>query len=397
MPSQRLRPRPDRRTFLVDLAVTAVVAAVLLIMIVVAEEDGAKDRDALAYGLGLLMSLPLLARRRWPLAVVLVVSATLFAYYASQYPAITPAGPLTVPLYTAVLAGRTAWAIGVTALFFGIGLFMVGVVDDFGLLEAFAYFLPHLALIAVVILLGEVVVSRRELAAEARERLRQAELDREREAARRVDEERVRIARELHDTVAHSMATITVQAGSALHLLRGPRAAEGGEQVMAALTAIRGAGKQAMRDMRATLGVLRGGGPGEDPDRAGLDRLPALVDAVGAAGLRVRLDVTGGPRPVGEKTDHAAYRIVQESLTNVLRHAGTGVSAVVEVAYRPDAVELRVADDGPAGAVPDSTTDGGGHGIAGMRERAEALGGTLSAGPAPGGGFVVSARLPDSG
>ncbi|REE99182.1 signal transduction histidine kinase [Thermomonospora umbrina] len=378
-----------------DLAVAVVNAAVILVMIVVAEEQDAIRQDAFAYVLGVLMAAPLVVRRRWPLTVLLVVAGFLFWYFAAGYPAITPAGPLAVPLYSAVLARRTAWAIGVPALFFGIGFVMVAVIERFPALEAFAEFLPQVALLAVVILLGEVVVSRRELAAETRERLRHAEQEREREAARRVAEERVRIARELHDTVAHSMATITVQAGSALHLLKGPRAAEGGDQVLASLTAIRGAGKQALRDMRATLGILRADEREGPPEPPGLERLPALIDAVRAAGLTVTLDVAGTARPVAERVDHAAYRIVQESLTNVLRHAGPGVRAEVRVAYRPDGVELRIADDGPGPTSPNGGTDGGGHGLSGMRERAEAVGGAFSAEPGAGGGFVVDARLPD--
>ncbi|WP_231336456.1 sensor histidine kinase [Actinomadura graeca] len=233
-------------------------------------------------------------------------------------------------------------------------------------------------------LLAEVVRSRRALAAETRERLRAAVEERDAEAARRVAEDRVRIARELHDTVAHSMATITVQAGSALHVL-GDR----DEEFRPALAAIRETSKQALREMRATLGVLRSG---EDAGRhgpAGLDRLPVLLEAVRSSGVPVELHVTGPAGELGGAADHAAYRILQESLTNVLRHAGTDVRVRVRLAYTGDGLDLEVADDG------DGPSNGdGGHGLTGMRERARALGGTLSAGAGPSGGFLVRARLP---
>jgi len=269
-------------------------------------------------------------------------------------------------------------------------------------IQTFADFLPHVALAAAVILLAEVVRGRRALAAETRERLRQAEQERERESARRVAEERVRIARELHDTVAHSMATITVQAGSALHVLD----ARPGE-VRSALTAIRDTSKRALQEMRATLGILREGT--EPEEAAGLDRLPALIDAVRAAGVPVVLEVRGRAARLGPHADHSAYRILQESLTNVLRHAGAGVRATVRISYDPAGVALEVVDDGAGvSGVQDGKERGdlgasghaaggswaGGHGLGGMRERAESVGGTLTAGPRPGGGFVVSARLP---
>ena len=284
---------------------------------------------------------------------------------------------------------------------------MLTVRKDQSVLETFADFLPHVALAAVVILLAEVVRGRRALAAETRERLRQAERERDRESARKVAEERVRIARELHDTVAHSMATITVQAGSALHVLEvrptpdRPTPDQPGDDrpaadrlgdVRTALAVIRDTSKRALREMRATLGILREGAEAEDA--AGLDRLPALIDAVRAAGVPVVLEVHGQAAPLDPGADHAAYRILQESLTNVLRHAGVGVRAGVRISYDPAGVALEVADDGTGAATAQEASGAGGHGLDGMRERAESVGGTLAAGPRPGGGFVVSARLP---
>jgi signal transduction histidine kinase len=232
-----------------------------------------------------------------------------------------------------------------------------------------------------------------------------------------VAEERLRIARDLHDTVAHSMATITVQAGSALHLLDG-----GDTNLRRALTAIRATSKEALAEMRATLGQLRTPESADPQTLAGgLDRLPALRDAVTAAGAPVTVEVEGDPRPLPPAVDQAAYRILQESLTNVLRHAGQAATATVSLHYRQDSVEIRVTDDGgrdggatapvPASADGDAATpvppsaDGGaatpvsrsadgGHGLTGMAERAAAVGGKVTAGPRPEGGFEVVAWLP---
>jgi signal transduction histidine kinase len=244
--------------------------------------------------------------------------------------------------------------------------------------------LPQVTLLAGTILFGEYVRSRRELAAETRERLRQAEESREREAARRVAEERLRIARELHDTVAHSLGTITVQAGSALHLL-----GDGDDGSRAALSAIRTTGKSALAEIRATLGMIRDGAGAAPLAEHGLARLPALFEAMRAAGLTVDVHSSGSGTLAAE-TDHAAYRIVQESLTNVLRHAGPSAAARVTLTYGDRELLVEVTDDGAGpseGMCP-------GNGLNGMRERAEATGGAFAARRGPAGGFTVSARLP---
>ena len=204
-------------------------------------------------------------------------------------------------------------------------------------------------------------------------------------------EERPRIARELHDTVAHSMATITVQAGSALHVL--PAAHDGA--VREALVSIRETSKSALGEMRAVLGQLRkGAGAGSAapavPEGLGLSRLPELQAAVTAAGSPVRASVEGESGPLPPEVDHAAYRILQESLTNVLRHAVSGSEAEVSLRYAPDSVTITVANDG---CVP-GDSPGTGNGLRGMRERVTAAGGELEAGPRPEGGFLVTAKLP---
>ncbi len=390
---------------------------------------GAQPLNTLAYVYGAILVIPLLWRSRWPLQVLIACSVLLLIYYSVGIRRnISPAPLLSLPLYDAALAGYLAVAIVIPAVYMTIGLFVVGATSHPGLVALVGEFLPSVVVLALAIMLGEVVRSRRALAAETADRLRLAAEERESEAARRVAEERLRIARDLHDTVAHSMATITVQAGSALHVLADDPAGGAGGRVRDALIAIRETSKSALADMRATLGQLRGGDIDVDADStrtAGLDRLDALTAAVRAAGAEVTVTVEGSRLPLPPAVDHAAYRILQESLTNVLRHAGPDARAAVHLRYSDAALAIRVSDDGigtaandgaagsggPAGPGQDSGgpgqdsggpgphggsghDSGGGHGLHGMSERAASIGGELSAGPRDGGGFEVAARLP---
>jgi signal transduction histidine kinase len=211
--------------------------------------------------------------------------------------------------------------------------------------------------------------------------------EQEREAAARiaVAEERTRIARELHDIVAHAMSVMVLQVGAVRHKL--PRALDEDRD---ALGRVEQAGRTALTEMRRLLGAMRGdGNDAELGPQPGLEALDSLVDDVTRAGLPVRLHVDGEAFPLPRAIDLSAYRIVQEGLTNALKHAHA-TSADVTVRYRPDEVELRVADDGKGPA----TSNGHGHGLVGIRERVHIYGGEMSAGAAPAGGFVLSARLP---
>jgi len=221
---------------------------------------------------------------------------------------------------------------------------------------------------------------------EVEQRAEEAERTRDEAARRRAMEERLRIARELHDSLTHSISVIQVQAGVAVHLAR-----KRGEDVPPALLAIQEAGADAVRELRATLGVLRSD---EDGDGSGLCQLDSLVARARAAGLPVTVTVTGAQRPLPPEAGQAAYRIVQEALTNVSRHAGHA-SASVHLHYAPEALAIQVDDDGK-GAVTDNGTrlSGPGLGLVGMRERVSALGGQLQAGPQDDGGFRVRAELP---
>ena len=219
---------------------------------------------------------------------------------------------------------------------------------------------------------------------EVEQRAEEAERTRDEAAQRRAMEERLRIARELHDSLTHSISVISVQAGVAVHLAR-----KRGEEVQPALLAIQEAGADAARELRTTLTVLRSE---EDGDGSGLGQLNGLVARARAAGLPVIVTVTGGERALPPEVDQAAYRIVQEALTNVGRHAD-GASASVQLHYGPDALSVQVDDDGQ-GAGTGSRSAGHGLGLIGMRERVTALGGRLQAGPQDGGGFQVRAEFP---
>ncbi|WP_380281939.1 sensor histidine kinase [Kitasatospora purpeofusca] len=237
--------------------------------------------------------------------------------------------------------------------------------------------------------IGDSVRSRRAHLAAIEERAERAERTREEEARRRVADERIRIARDLHDVVAHHIALANAQAGIAVHLLdRHPAQAR---EMLSHLTDATGS---ALRELKATVGLLR---RADDPHAPlepapGLDRLPDLIGAFERAGLPVRLAVEGEPQQLSPGVDLTAYRILQESLTNVAKHAA-GTAADVTLTYSGSRVLLTVANDRPASARPTAPAPGG-FGLIGMRERASAVGGRLTADRRPGGGFLVSAELP---
>jgi signal transduction histidine kinase len=237
----------------------------------------------------------------------------------------------------------------------------------------------------LLVLLGgaEIVRTRRERVAEA------ARIQQE-EALRRASEERLRIARELHDALGHHLSLISVQSGVALHLNEALP-----EQARSSLSAIKQASKEALGELRSVLDLLR-----QEDERAPrsptstLARLGDLVSQAGAAGLEVRTKTDGAVRELPFGVDVAAFRIVQEALTNVTRHAA-GATATVRISYGDRDLTVEIDDDGRGDSTP--STVGTGKGIVGMRERASALGGELEAGPLPGGGFRVRARLPLDG
>jgi len=374
----------------VDAALAATVAVANGFAVAAEQEAGAKDPDALAYVLGVAIAAPLLVRRRWPLGVLLMSAVVLMTYHALDYPAIGLSVPLAVALFTAVAAGhlRAAAIVALGLALIGIG-FRALEEDESVVSVVGSGTLGDVALLAAVLLLAETLRTRRAWMAEVQERLHRTEAEREREAERRVEQERLRIAHELHDVLAHTIAVIGVQAGVADEALT-----DSPSDAKASLRTIREKSREALAELRATVGVLR------EP-RAGAPRSPApslsqLEELVGrAAGSDVHVEVTvsGSARPLPAIIELTAYRIVQESLTNVVRHAGAR-RANVAIRYEPDAVVVQVDDDGRGAA--DGASAAEGYGITGMRERAAAIGGRLEAGPgpSPGGGFRVRAWLP---
>ena len=299
-----------------------------------------------------------------------------------------------IALYTVatIVSARAALTAGLVTL---ICLVVSTAVNNpFGTLGGGVILMPAEVVAAVSI--GIAVGNRRAYLRAVEARADQAERTREEEAARRVDAERLRIARELHDAVAHTLSMINVQAGAAAHVAR-----EHPEQAATALEAIRLASKEGLREMRSIVNVLRQSDEAEATQPApGLAMLDDLVATTNRAGLRTTLRIDGTPRRLAATVDLAAYRIIQELLTNSIRHAGQA-SATVSLAWGDDRLGLEIRDTGRGAAANGSLTEasvpGGGHGIVGMRERAVAVGGTFEAGSLSGGGFTVHAELPVGG
>ncbi|WP_235036617.1 sensor histidine kinase [Actinomadura sp. K4S16] len=384
--NRRARPLPwlpTGRT--ADAALAGGFFAVLAAMTLVSVNMGPPTRMPLySWALLAVACGALYFRRRRPVAVAAVTLVACAVYY----PVTEPDGPavltFVVALYTAASEGYLTAAVVLAGISVGATV-TADARDDVNHLADAAGFLLIGWFVAVVAI-GGVVRNRRAYLREAEERARVAERGREAEARRRAIEERLRIARELHDVLGHNISLINVQATAALHgLRREPERAED------ALTAIKQASKDVLREMRATLGVLRQVDEAAPVTPApGLARLDELTRGITAVGVEIRTEVEGEPRPLPAEADLAAFRIVQEALTNVTRHSGA-TSAAVRIRYGADHVVLSVEDDGTPGSSPPSAD---GSGIRGMRDRAETLGGTLDAGPAPNGGFTVRARLP---
>jgi signal transduction histidine kinase len=245
--------------------------------------------------------------------------------------------------------------------------------------------------LAVAATAGQAVRVRRAQKAMLEERARRVEENREHEARLRVHTERLRIARDLHDAVGHQVALISVQAGAMGYLLDSDL-----DKARESLAHIQRASEAALEELRLAVGLLRQPGDSEPTEPAGgLGRLDELIGSFAATGLKVTCDVTGQARPLPEAVDLTAYRVIQESLTNTAKHA-VGASASVRLAFRPGVLALAVEDDGPGAVGAGEVGEGrhAGHGIIGMRERAAAVGGWVSAGPRGGGGFQVLAELP---
>jgi signal transduction histidine kinase len=333
-----------------------------------------RDKPAAALVLGVVQTAPLLWRRRWPQAVAVVVAAATIVVVALDY-WLLPL-QLAVALYTLAASSRTRAAVAVT-----IGS-LLGVTAALAAdRTAFGDSAAHVVFLAAAWLLGDSIGSRRAYVHEIEEKAARLERERQTEARRAAAEEQARIARELHDVIAHALSVVVIQAGAADDVFEtDPGLAR--EPIRAIDTAAR----TALADLRRVLGLLQhDGGHAPQPGLGGLDE---LVDRVRATGLRVALRVDGTPRRLPASVDLSAFRIVQEALTNTLKHAHAE-HVEVDVRYG-DTLRLEVRDDGRGG----TNGDGDGNGLIGMRERVALLGGTLEVGPLAGGGYRVAASIP---
>jgi signal transduction histidine kinase len=356
-----------------------IVLAVVLVVGTYGASRGQADRhqpDAFMVVLLLIAAFALFWRGTHPIPVLWVIVVATLVYMLREY----PWGPVVVPFVIAVfttirLGHRVAGWAGLISLYVGhVGGRMILGLNQDGIYQVLLVGLCFCVLGFVA-----------ELFRAHRDRVMAAARTREEEELRRAGEERLRIAQELHDVVAHHISLINVQASTALHLVdRQP------ERAAPALSAIKDASKEALVELRSIVGILRQSD--ENAPRqpvAGLDHLDHLVSRTARAGLEVHKLIHGDPRPLPSGLDRAAFRIIQESLTNVVRHA-KATSSTVRIQYGEQALVLQIDDNGDSLTAPPKE----GNGISGMRERATALGGTLTANRTPTGGLRITATLP---
>lgn len=367
-----------------DGAIAALVAGMLSITVLANPVAGAQDLAAVLVG-----SAVLVAWRRAPLVPLAISTVCMLVYAAHAQPGPPAAFPVLVSVFGAVRAGHRLLPALAGAVFLGsslaVNLATAAGRDQQEIVQHTTLLLGWFLAAGVA---GTVTRHRQAYLEQAEQRASEAERTREEAARRRAGEERLRIARELHDSLTHSISIIKVQAGVAVHLAR-----KRGDEVPAALLAIQDASGDAMRELRATLEILRDpdtAGSEDEPAASGLGRLDDLVERARSTGLPATVTVLGERYALPAEVDRAAYRIVQEALTNVSRHAGAA-TAFVSIDYGDDALVVQVDDDGEAA---EDTSPVPGVGLIGMRERVTALGGRLRAGPRPEGGFTVRAELP---
>ncbi|WP_280494754.1 sensor histidine kinase [Nocardia asiatica] len=352
----------------------AVGSAAILFVTGLSRQHVPTDLDPLGYALLITGGLALAARRRTPVTALAVTGLCALGYQAVGFD--VPAVAFLFAVYAATRAGYRMIAVAASVALLAT-LPLAALVSLHDTSAAFAQARDALE-IAWLIAAGAAGEALRQ----AEQRADEAERIREETARRRADEERLHIARELHDSLTHQISVIKVQSEAAVHVAR-----KRGEEVPEALLAIRDAGREAARELRATLEALR---DDKVTPRQGLEHVPGLVERARTAGLDATLTIEGQRRELPLAVERTIYRIVQESLTNITRHA-VAATASVRIAYRPDTLVVRVDDDGKAtsGSAPV-----GGVGLLGMRERVTALGGHLQAAPRDEGGFSVQAELP---
>lgn len=385
------------RPVLLD-ALVALLLAVLSLAELWGEgvSDRAREPDAIGVGIVLLGAVALLGRRHAPLPVAVGVVGLSCVFYALDYGSyMAPVG--LGALYSLVAHEpnrRRAWtAIAVlwTALFVVACLTLLRGTNGIEWSNALSMTLS----IGATLLAGAVIRNKEEIFVDTRQRAERAEAEKRLDAERAVTRERLRIAREMHDVVAHGMSLITVQAAAAQAI-----AETRPEDATRLMRSIEATGHDALVEMRRMLGVLRNGEASQDPGERGslapqpsLDDIGSVVAHCVDAGRPTELVIEGERRPLAPGVELAAFRIVQEALTNVVKHAGPSATATVTIRYGTDSLTVSVADTG-RGAAAGPAGGTGGHGLVGMRERVEIYDGQLAAGPQPGGGYLVRASLP---
>lgn len=372
---------PTHQPGAVDLLVAAGSTVAAVVVLFTSSETGVRAPDALGVGLLVLGGAMLVVRRRWPAAVLLTVTLISYLYLSRDFAGGAELPLMMAALYTAVAEGRRLVAVAVLAVTVGGGLaYRLGVDAQDPLIVVVT-----VSLLILITLLGEAVHTRRRLQVEVQRRLEVLELEKELETRSRLTAERLRIGRELHDVLAHTITAITVQAGAAADGL--PE----GSEARQALRTMRATAQDAMQQLRATVAILRSD---EDPTRDAAPRLSDVPDLVGGlteAGIDAEVEVVGDAHELPAVVELTGYRILQEAVTNILRHS-RAAHARVELAYDEDTLTVTVEDDGGG---PPSPPQGptSGFGLTGMHERAQAIGGRVTAG-ADGSGFRVRAVLP---
>jgi signal transduction histidine kinase len=379
------------------LVVDSILAALVLVaglISLTAEPTPANPTptDALAVVLVVVGFGALALRRRYPIAVLVVATVCAIVYVVRDYPDNGLPVIALMALYTvASHRPRRVWVTAVTIFLVILGISAVTHPNEVNLVDL----VGNVAIFGIAAVFGDSVRLRKAYTGALEARAAALERSQQTEAKRAVAEERLRIARELHDVVAHAMSVVAVQSGVGAHVIDSDPA-----EAKRILENVKVTSREALDEMRRLLGVLRrqesdGDGPVLDlAPVPGLHGVEGLAQSLREAGVPVQVQVSGTRIDVPPGVDLCAFRIVQEALTNVLRHAGPA-RALVDVEYRPGAVTVRVTDDGRgAAAAVASVASGGGHGLLGMRERVAVFGGELTTGPHVGGGFRVSATLP---
>ena len=388
------RPSARDARLLVDLIVAAVVAVLAVVDVASTSAEalrGDRAADGLAYALVIAGAVSLVWRRRSPITVLGIVTVAVIGFWLRGYGALLSV--LGLPPLFAVAAHaenrrRAWWAMGVACA----SLMLTACLSVLDRPGGFAY-LQALSVVAFLVgamAAGVLIRNRERIFVDTERRAAEAESDRLAEAQRAVVRERSRIAREMHDVVAHGMSVVAVQAAAGREIVHTnpDKAAE----VFARIEAV---GRESLTELRRMLGVLRDSGD----DEASLSPQPGMADIAdavsqsSATGVATELVVDGRQQPLAPGVELAAFRIVQESLTNVRKHAGAGAAATVRISYEPDILVIEVADDG-RGAATSLAGVGTGNGLIGMRERVEIYGGQFSSGPRHGGGYIVRAVLP---